>query len=468
MMWSLKSRLLAGMIGGMAVLLIAFSIVIYHFISHSLLGQFDASLRTAAQILSASVEGDQGKLGFEFDVQMMPDFAAGKKTAYYEFLRRDGSVAALSPSLAGKELVKLEPVKNKPVFKSFRMKDGQRVRAIAVNFLPRLEKNDPNKASTPQPFILVIAKDARKLHSQLHFLQYLLIIASAGIIGVACALAAVVVKQGLKPLSLVAEQIDTIKESNLGSRISGEHLPAEIVPIQRRLNSLLSRLENSFERERAFNADVAHELRTPLAGMRSIIDVTLTRVRNEAEYQSAMADCLGIINQMQAMVDNLLTLARVESGQMTFGREQIKVAELVNACWQPFSDKAAQAGLIFENHIDAELICRSDAAGLSLIFSNLLDNAAEYTNRGGRIWADAQRTDDKIEIIFNNTGSRLTSQQTAEVFESFWRGDSSRAGTGAHCGLGLALVKRISEALGGAVRAEAENGLFSVCLTVPA
>jgi two-component system heavy metal sensor histidine kinase CusS len=71
------------------------------------------------------------------------------------------------------------------------------------------------------------------------------------------------------------------------------------------------------------------------------------------------------------------------------------------------------------------------------------------------------------EIVFENTGSRLTSRQAEEVFECFWRGDSSRRDTGVHCGLGLALVKRIVEALGGSIRAETQNGLFIVRLTLP-
>jgi len=455
------------MIGGMVVLLIMFSFVIYHSISHALFNQFDASLESAAQMLSASVEQDKEEIGFEFDVEMMPEFAGDKRSAYYEFWRDDGAAAGKSPSLGDKDLIYFKSISHSTVFKSFKMNDGQHVRAVAVSFIPRLEMDDSNTANMQKSLVLVVAKDAGGMLAQLRFLKNLLSVASVGIIAVACIMAAAVVRRGLKPLNTIAMQIDGIKENNLKSRISGDNLPAEIVPIQRQLNSLLTRLEASFERQRAFNADVAHELRTPLAGMRSIIDVTLMRVRDASEYQAALSDCLSIITRMHAMVDYLLMFARVESGMMAFAREKVKVAELVNSCWHPFSNKAANAAIVFENHISADMICESGTAGLSLVFSNLLDNAAEYTNRGGKIQVTARQVEDGVEIVFENTGNQLTSQQAAEVFECFWRGDSSRHDTGVHCGLGLALVKRIVEALGGSVRAVAQSGLFSIHLMLP-
>jgi signal transduction histidine kinase len=462
-MWSLKSRLLIGMAGGMAALLIVFNLIIYHSISHALFKQFDVSLQSAAQMLSASVELDKNTLGLEFDVAMVPEFT-GKRSAYYEFWRNDGVAMGKSPSLGQEDIIQFHSGSRLPSFKSFIMQDGQPVRAVAVKFMPRSEKDEPNVAQ--QSFTLVVAKDAARLLAQLQRLKYLLFMASIGSIGIAGFIAAVVVGRGLKPLNKLALQIGNIKEGNLSTRISGEHIPSEIVPIQNRLNSLLFRLEASFSRERTFNANVAHELRTPLAGIRSIIDVALMRERDTAEYRNALTDCLAVSIRMQTMVDNLLMLARVESGQMTFEKEPVKVAELVDVCWRPFFDKALQHGLTFENHVNTDWVYQSDAGGLSMIFSNLLDNAAEYTNKGGRICVTARTTNGNVEIVFENTGNQLTSQQADEIFECFWRGDSARTGAGIHCGLGLAMVKRIVESLGGSARAGAQNDIFSVTLTL--
>lgn len=102
-----------------------------------------------------------------------------------------------------------------------------------------------------------------------------------------------------------------------------------------------------------------------------------------------------------------------------------------------------------------------------MIFSNLLNNAAEYKNRGGKITAVAQKTEHGIEIIFENTGNQLTQQHAQAVFDCFWQGGASRSSTGVHFGLGLALVKQIVELLGGKIRAEVSGDLFSIHLYLP-
>ncbi|OHB42557.1 MAG: hypothetical protein A2Y13_04550 [Planctomycetes bacterium GWC2_45_44] len=460
-MWSLKSRLMYGMIGGITVLLIGFDLIVYNTISHAMFKQFDSSLQSAANMMSASVEQDNDKLGFELEVEMMPEFTGGKRPAYYELWRDDGTVIRKSPSLGSDDLVRFTVKDKSHTFKSFVMKNGRPVRVVAINFQPKIE-NDSNAAYKSQSFVLIIARDTGKLLEQLRFLKYLLLSVSAGLLALAYAVARIVVKQGLSPLSAVAAQINNIRENNLKSRITGENLPDEILPIQKQLNSLLERLEASFERERAFNANVAHELRTPLAGIRSIIDVTLTRNRNAAEYRSALSETLEIINNMQAMIDKLRELAKIEKGQLLVVAKLVKPAELVNKCWRLFSDKAAAAEIVFENLIDTNLVCKSDQAGLSIIFSNLLDNAAEYTNRSGKILVTSREIDSGIEMIFENTGNQLTEQQTKAVFDCFWQGDISRSSTGVHFGLGLALVKQLVELLGGNVRAEASKDMFSI------
>ncbi len=467
-MWSLKSRLMCGMISGITVLLIGFDLIVYHAISHAMFKQFDTLLESAANLMSASVEQDNkdNKFDFEFNIERMPEFVGGKTSAYYELWRDDGTVIRKSPSLGGNDLIWFKPVNRSHAFISFVMKNGRPVRAIAMSFLPRIE-DDSRTTDTPHSLVLAVARDAGNLLAQLRFLKYLLSIVSAGVLGLSYAVAEIVARRGLAPLSAVASQINNIDEDNLKSRIADENLPAEIVPIQRQLNSLLERLETSFERERAFNVNVAHELRTPLAGLRSIIDVSLTRERDASEYLSALSESLSVINDMEEMVAKLLMLTRLESGQMTFNKERIKPAELVDRCWRPFSNKAATAGIVFENRIDKNLVWISDIAGLSMIFSNLLDNAAEYTNRSGRICATSQKVDAGIEIIFENTGNQLTEQQVKTMFDCFWQGDASRSSTGVHFGLGLALVKRIVESLGGKIRAETPNGLFSIRIYLP-
>ena len=103
-----------------------------------------------------------------------------------------------------------------------------------------------------------------------------------------------------------------------------------------------------------------------------------------------------------------------------------------------------------------------------MVLSNLLENAAEYTNQAGKITASAEREGNSLKIIVSNTGCRLTAEQLPQIFDSFWRADLSRTEAAAHAGLGLALVKRITEALNGRVTANIDQGdTFKITLRLP-
>jgi hypothetical protein len=114
------------MISGITVLLIGFDLIVYHTISHAMFKQFDSSLESAANMMSASVEQDNDKLSFELDVEMMPEFTGGKRPAYYELWRDDGVVIRKSPSLGGDDLIRFASADTSHAFTSFVMKNGNR------------------------------------------------------------------------------------------------------------------------------------------------------------------------------------------------------------------------------------------------------------------------------------------------------------------------------------------------------
>jgi len=464
-MRSLRSRLLFGIVCGMLLLLLVFSLVVYAVIRRALVSRFDASLASTARILAASVELDGDEVDLEVDVQQMPEFLRKDRPSYYQLWRPDGSAVLKSPLLGADDLMHLESSINTLVFATSRDKNNVPLRAVGLKFVPGLSDSD-NKEQT---LTLVVAGDASGLQRQLGFLQWLLLAASGVTTALSVFIAAVVVRQGLNPLNSIAAEIAAVNQDDLAVRVGATSVPTEIAPIKNRLNDLLSRLEAAFKRERRFTCDVAHELRTPLAGIRSTIEVTLQRARDPAEYQTVLSECLAIVESMQTMVNNLLMIARLDACQVTFRREQIHPAELVDSCWRPFSEKAVERGIAFENRVPNDVTVNSDRENFSMILSNLLDNAAEYTNDAGHIWVTADRADNSTGISIANTGCQLTSEQVAQAFDCFWRGDSSRAGTGAHCGLGLALVQRLIKALGGSASVEVQpGGIFTVRLTLPA
>jgi len=476
MMRSLRDRLLFGMIVGMMLLLVVFSAVIYTLIRRTLFHQFDEALVSTAQMLAAAAkydtDGDNIAIGFHDKI--IPEFEkkkTGDRPAYYQFWAEDGAVLLRSPSLGAQNLVRFSGGIGKAVFRQYKLKNARPGRVVGLQFHPnRDQESEPKSPQNPahQAITLVVARSVEDLYLHLRSVRELLIIASVGTIVLSFLVASVVVRKGLGPLKLLAGDIAAISEDDLTARIGTESMPTEMVPVKERLNDLLSRLEDSFSRERRFTANVAHELRTPLAGMRSTLEVTLMRIRDIDEYQLSLSDCLAIAKNMQAMMDNLLALAHLDAHEMAFKCDQIYLAEMIDDCWQSYLDIALDRRIAFDNRLDAQMACESDPKSLSMVLSNLLENAVEYTDEAGRIWAAGRQLDSSVEITLANTGCTLTDDQITHVLDCFWRGDSSRTDTGVHCGLGLALVERVVKALGGTAAVELQDGgIFVITLALP-
>jgi two-component system heavy metal sensor histidine kinase CusS len=279
--------------------------------------------------------------------------------------------------------------------------------------------------------------------------------------------AAVVVRRGLRPLDALAARIASIGPSEPADQVSTDRMPSELAPVVERLNALLQRLAEVFQRERTFTADAAHELRTPLAGLRSTLEVALSRPRESAEYREAMTECLAIVRRTDALVTSLLTLARLEGGQGPVHAESIALAEAVHDALHPLEVRVAARRLSVNARVAADLHVAADRATLGMVLTALLENAAEYANEGGRIDITAARAGGSATLAIANTGCRLSDDEVSHVFERFWRADPSRTDTGAHCGLGLAIVRRAAWSLGGTATASASGDVFTIRIALP-
>lgn len=233
--------------------------------------------------------------------------------------------------------------------------------------------------------------------------------------------------------------------------------------VQREVTHAHRKMEVAIKDEQSFADNAAHELRTPLAGMRSIIDVALYCDSQEGELRESLQDCSSIIENMELLVGKLLMLARLDGERATFHKERIDLTELIDDCWEPLREKADTRGLIFDNRVPHDLTCVSDRVGLAVIFANLLENGVEYTDENGRIRVTADKDSKGVihaEVV--NTGCRLDGSDVSMVFQKFWRGDNARSSGGRHAGLGLSLARRLARALGGDLSADVSgDGLFT-------
>jgi two-component system heavy metal sensor histidine kinase CusS len=487
---SLRGRLLWGIIGGMVILLVVFSILLYGVIHKVLTNQFDASLLSTARMLAAAIESEDRNesdeetrnqdstpketsevqnVKFDIEVQMIPEFNRISGPGFYQLQGQDGHIIASSPSLEAGVGLEAEEISENPRYHKIRLPHHKPGRSVNLWFVPKEENAQVQFESAKKEgrlLVLVVARDATELHEKFMFLRLLLIGASVTVILLSVGIGLVVVNTALKPVNQLAAQIAAVNISTLGNRLNYANLPSEMVPVVQKLNDLLDRLKLSFERERCFTSDVAHELRTPLAGIRSTLEVTLLRQRDWPACQESMTDCLDITQKMQGLVDKLLDLARLDDNQITLAEETFSIAQLVENCWKPFAGTAQARSIAFENRVSKELFCRTDRQYLAIALTNLLENCAEYTDTGGRIWIESGASEQPVTLIFANTGCNLSPEQAGKVFDRFWRADMSRSDTGVHCGLGLALVEKIIRNLSGSIQITSQNGIFQATVVL--
>jgi signal transduction histidine kinase len=318
-------------------------------------------------------------------------------------------------------------------------------------------------------FILAVARSTGELDASLDSLQWSLIIACSTATIVSAFIIWWLLGRGLRPVGRIAEEITRVGADDLSDRISNDHVPIELIPIVDRLNQLLGRIDDAMRREKAMTADIAHELRTPLASMRASAELALTRPREPEEYQRIIGEFLAVELQMQHMVENFLTLARLEARPSAASEQhQCNVAKMIRRCIEE-----SQPLLKIRNiHLESDLI-DSPAINvpeelLRIVLRNVFENAIHYVDANGSIRTNIRWQPPYAIFEIANSGCRITKDQAQMVFDRFWRGDTARAELTEHSGLGLSIVRQAVNNFGGKVEVEAElDGWFVLRLYLP-
>ena len=486
-MKSLRARLILGCTAGMVVVLLAAAGLVYVLVRAHLVEQLDASLLDEARLLTSAVEVDSEEIELEFDDLDLSSYQAPAGPGFLQLWRSGGAVVHRSPSLGEADLDRSQSPPADPAFGWLTLPNGQTARAVEMTFQPRHDEAKseyagrdecargreraqslPASAPTAIPLILILARDAAPVREALGSLGTILIVVGIAAVVLTAGGMTVLIRRGLGPLNQVGEAIGSLDEENLSQRLAAGNAPDELRPVVDRLNGLLGRLETAFGRERGFSADVAHELRTPLAGLRSTLDVGLSKARPAGDYEEMMADCRQIVLQMQAMVENLLTLARLETGQADIDPRPVSIERVAADEWAPLQEQAQRRKLQVQWQNGPDGTAVTDPTLLALAVRNILANAVTHADEGGSIRIETGVEDESIRLHVVNSGSAVPAEKTEMVFERFWRGDDARARTGIHCGLGLPLVQRAAAALGGSVQAHStQPGPFQITLRVP-
>ena len=481
---SLRSRLLVGLLVSLGLLLLGGSTVIYFLQRELLYGEFDGRLREASRAVLRRW-------------QPRP-FRRGATTAEAEPVagldlycvrdERTGRIVVSYPADAAGLLAGREARPDDVLFAEVSLPDGRPGRAMIQRLQPgragrpgprrrrvrpRLpgprEDFPPLLRSSPPELTILVAADTVELNETLRARAGIIALTAAGSMALIVVVVVGVVHRSLLPLRPLTVQIASLRANRLDQRIGVSGLPAEIAPVVDRLNELLDRVEEGFRRERAFTANAAHELRTPLAGIRSTFEVALSRPRSSAEYQQAIDRCLSVLADLERLIGVLLQLARLDADQVQPVLEPVELRRLVEGQWQGFAEQAAGRALRLDNRLPGELTCRADARLVETVMANLLGNAAQYADEGGSVTVEGEEVVREVRVSISNPAEGLTGEDVEKVFDRFWRKEAARSQTGRHYGLGLSLVQRCVELLGGTAAAElAEPNRFVVTIVLPA
>jgi len=460
---SLTSRVLLGTTAAVAAVLLLSGYALYALVERSLVGEVDRDLVAKARLLASTVAQEGWDLHPEFQELDMGEFAAAERGGFFQLWLATGETLEeslyRSPSLGEADL-EVPAAETSPTAKWIDLPPlgpQARGRAVALRFQPQQELEDSGVA--PADLVLALARDARALDQALATLKGLLALVGLVALAVAGAVLVAVVRRSLRPLGAVSQRIATIKEDDLETRLETAAVPNELLPVIERINGLLARLEAAFARERGFSNDVAHELRTPLAGLRTILDVAAARPRSEQECAAALRESAAIVEQLQAMVERLLQLARLDGGRSPVVSERYDLADVALEVWESFAAHAVARGLSVELRLGEGIEMSSDRELVGLILRNLYENAVTYADSGGQVRISAHRVDGSgTSLEVSNSGSRLGQGEADAATQRFWRGDAARTDAALHCGLGLTLVEKATRALAGRLELRSEVG----------
>jgi heavy metal sensor kinase len=256
----------------------------------------------------------------------------------------------------------------------------------------------------------------------------------------------------LDPVTQMANRAEQINSERLNERLPVGSAGDELGHLATVFNSMLSRIEQSFEQLRRFTADASHELRTPLAAIRSVGEVRLQDGATAEEYRDTIGSMLEEVNRLTSIVEKLLTLSRADAGQIQMQVSVFPLKALVREAASLLEILIEDKQLAFQLTGDENIGVQADRLYVRQAVVNILHNAVKFTPVGGRIDASILcRGKSQVELSIADTGPGISAAHATKIFDRFYRIDEARTGTELGGGLGLSISKWAVEANNGEI-----------------
>lgn len=435
---SIRMRLTIWYGGVLAVVLIAFSAVIYFTMRHQMLSRIDQGLNEELADVMSEVERAEGRMGM---LEWL-DRRFGQHQGFdFQITTTDGARVFANERLGNEQMpIPSSLVMNRDVFESHQRTDAPRWRIVT------------RKVDGPEGSLVVqVARSLEFYDHEMSELLFVLLLTGPLTLLVALGGGYFLAQRTLAPVDRMTETADRIEAKQLSQRIEVANARDELGRLAETLNGMLDRLERSFREMQRFTADASHELRTPISVIRTEAEVALNQPVSDEEKQNLLSNILEECERLTAITEQLLTLSREDAGIAQSRREPVNIGELASEVAETMRPLAEAKQLELAVAMNGAAMVAGDADRLKQVIYNLLDNAIKYTPRTGRVELAVGRADSNVELAVRDTGVGINSEHLPHVFERFYRVDKARTRTEGGTGLGLSIVESIVVAHGGQV-----------------
>ncbi|MDY6880118.1 MAG: ATP-binding protein, partial [Thermodesulfobacteriota bacterium] len=274
-------------------------------------------------------------------------------------------------------------------------------------------------------------------------------------------------RRALSGLGEVTRTATHISEGALEKRVPLKRSGDEIDQLATTFNQMLDRIQDLVTGIREMSDNIAHDLKSPIAGIRGSAEIALTTDTSLSEYKDMAASTIEECDRLLDMINTMLVISETEAGVGILKHEEIDMSKVVRDACSLFEPLAEEKKIHLSFHVQGTNMFSGDVRMIQRMIANILDNAIKYTHPGGNVDVSVQETDSRgISVAIKDTGIGISENDIGHVFERFYRCDPSRSQKG--IGLGLSLAKAIAQAHGGDLGVKSRLGQGSTFIvTLP-
>jgi heavy metal sensor kinase len=451
---TIRAKLVAWYTMVLAALLVAFSVMLYFFLSRALYDSVDKKIETIAEITADSttrnIEESEGWNDF------LEEFFGFKPTAkYIQILDKSGNIDYDADGSLPKKLpITAETIRRATngeiVYETLEGLDEYPIRVVSYPVL----KNG-NLVNLVQ-----VGTSLEYVEETLNRLLFIILLTVPTMILFSSVGGYLLAKAALRPVAEITTAARKIGAENLSQRIKIRNQKDELGMLAETFNEMIERLGKSFSQVKQFSADASHELRTPLTILKGETEWALRSARGEKEYRATLTSNLEEIDHMSKIIEDLLILSRADIGEEYVVLEPIKIAPILQEVYDTgkiLADMKSKKLSLALGDLDGVTIM-GDKHRLRQLFLNLIDNGIKYTRKNGSVDLSAQMTAKNLKITVSDDGIGISGRDQKRIFDRFYRVDKNRSRKEGGTGLGLSICKVIAEAHHGKISVKSRPG----------